>query len=199
MCQSRSASEFSNWQPRIHIVGASGSGTTTLGQALSARLGMPQFDTDDFFWVKTDPPYQTSRAVPERQAMLRAALDGVPSGWVVSGSLVKWGDAFIPRFDLVVFLTLPPEIRMARLRAREAARYGADALALGGWAHTMHREFLEWAARYDSGGLEVRSLVAHEAWLTRVACPVLRLDSRESVEGLEAAVLRGPRSESRAG
>jgi adenylate kinase family enzyme len=183
----------------IHILGASGSGTTTLGRALSVRLGVPQFDTDDFFWVKTDPPYQTSRAVPERQEMLRAALDGVPGGWVVSGSLVKWGDAFVPRFDLVVFLTLPPEIRLARLRAREVARYGDAAIAPGGWAHTMYREFLEWAARYDSGGLEVRSLVAHQAWLARLTCPVLRLDSRESVDALEGAVLRGLRSASRAG
>jgi adenylate kinase family enzyme len=183
----------------IHIVGASGSGTTTLGRALSQRLGVPHFDTDDFFWVKTDPPYQTSRAVPERQEMLRAVLDGAPAGWVVSGSLVKWGDAFIPRFDLVVFLTLPPEIRLARLRAREVSRYGADAIAPGGWAHAMHREFLEWAARYDTGGPEVRSLATHEAWLARLTCPVLRLDSRESIAALETAVLRGARSESGTG
>jgi adenylate kinase family enzyme len=174
---------------RIHVFGASGSGTTTLGRALSQRLGVPHFDTDDFFWVKTDPPYQTSRAVPERQAMLRAALDGAPSGWVVSGSLVKWGDVFIPRFDLVVFLTLPAGIRLARLRAREVSRYGDAAIAPGGWAHTMHTEFLDWAARYDSGGLDVRSLATHEAWLTRVACPVLRLDSRDSVAALVQAVL----------
>jgi adenylate kinase family enzyme len=182
----------------IHIVGASGSGTTTLGRALSQRLGVPHFDTDDFFWVKTDPPYQTSRAVPERQAMLGAALDGAPSGWVVSGSLTKWGDAFIARFDLVVFLTLPTEIRLARLRAREVSRYGEAAIAPGGWAHTMHTEFLDWATRYDSGGADVRSLAVHEAWLARLTCPVLRLDSRESVAALEAAVLRGLRSESRA-
>jgi adenylate kinase family enzyme len=173
----------------IHILGASGSGTTTLGRALSARLGVPHFDSDDFFWVKNDPPYQTSRTVPERQAMLRAALDGAPSGWVVSGSLVKWGDAFIPRFDLVVFLTLPTEIRLARLRAREVSRYGDAAIAPGGWAHTMHKEFLEWAARYDSGGLEVRSLAMHEAWLAHVPCPVLRLDSRNPVDALVQAVL----------
>lgn len=123
--------------------------------------------------------------------MLGAALDGAPGGWVVSGSLVKWGDPFIPRFDLVVFLSLPPEIRMARLKAREIARYGAAALAPGGWAHKMHSEFLEWAARYDTDGIEVRSRVTHDSWLARVPCPVLRLDSRESVAALADAVMRG--------
>ena len=41
---------------RIHILGASGSGTTTLGRALAARLQCPHFDTDDCFWLPTDPP-----------------------------------------------------------------------------------------------------------------------------------------------
>jgi Shikimate kinase len=41
---------------RIHILGASGSGTTTLGRALAERLQYPHFDTDDSFWVPTDPP-----------------------------------------------------------------------------------------------------------------------------------------------
>jgi adenylate kinase family enzyme len=34
---------------RVHILGASGSGTTTLGMALSARFGYAQLDTDDFY------------------------------------------------------------------------------------------------------------------------------------------------------
>jgi len=34
---------------RVHIVGASGSGTTTLGRALATQLGCPHVDTDDVF------------------------------------------------------------------------------------------------------------------------------------------------------
>jgi hypothetical protein len=37
---------------RIHILGASGSGTTTLGHALAARLQCPHFDTDAYFWYQ---------------------------------------------------------------------------------------------------------------------------------------------------
>jgi adenylate kinase family enzyme len=46
---------------RIHILGASGSGTTTLGRALSERLQCPHFDTDNYFWLPTDPPWVQSR------------------------------------------------------------------------------------------------------------------------------------------
>src|SRR5438128_874343 len=42
---------------RLHILGASGSGTTTLGRALAEGLQCPHFDTDDYFWLPTDPPF----------------------------------------------------------------------------------------------------------------------------------------------
>ena len=44
--------------PRIHITGASGFGVSTLGGALAARLGCAHLDTDDFYWLPTDPPYR---------------------------------------------------------------------------------------------------------------------------------------------
>ena len=100
---------------RVHIVGASGSGTTTLGRALAGRLGFTHLDTDDFYWLPGDPPFQHVRERGARQALLGAALAREP-GWVLSGSLCGWGDGFIPLFDLVVFLWIPPEVRMARLR-----------------------------------------------------------------------------------
>ena len=44
--------------------------------------------------------------------------------WVLSGSLSGWGDPLVPKFDLVVFLFVPNEVQMQRLRAREIQRYG---------------------------------------------------------------------------
>jgi hypothetical protein len=35
--------------------------------------------------------------------------------WVLSGSVMSWGDPLIEKFDAVVFLTLAPLTRMARL------------------------------------------------------------------------------------
>jgi len=75
-----------------------------------------------------------------------------------------------------LFLKLSPSIRMERLIAREKERYGSRILA-GGDMEKIHRDFLEWAARYDEGGMEVRSLALHEHWLGSLPCPVLRLDS----------------------
>lgn len=108
---------------RVHILGASGSGTSTLALALSARLGCPHHDVDSYFWLPSDPPFQHIREREARCALLGPELEK-PGGWVLSGSLCSWGDIYIPLFDLVVFLWIPHDLRMTRLAAREVARYG---------------------------------------------------------------------------
>jgi hypothetical protein len=92
---------------RIHILGASGSGTTTLGCALAERLQCPHFDADDYFWLPTDPPFTHQRERTQRQRLLMDDLTAHDS-WVVSGSLCGWGDVAIPLFELVVFLAIDP-------------------------------------------------------------------------------------------
>ena len=126
--------------------------------------------------------------------MLESTLAGC-SAWVLSGSLCGWGDPLIPRFELIVFLAVPVDLRMQRLRARELARYGHDAIAPGGRLHEAHVAFLEWAARYDHADVTERSLALHEAWLAAMPVPVVRLEGDRPVAAqlaaLEAAVDAG--------
>jgi adenylate kinase family enzyme len=176
---------------RIHVMGASGSGTTTLGHHLGARLAIPHLDTDDFFWMPTDPPYTTLRPVPERLELLQVEMAGCPEGWVLTGSALKWGTELEALYDLIVFLTIDPALRMERILSRERERYGARILSGGDMAETS-RKFLDWAASYDTAGPEQRSRVAHEAWLLTQTAPVLRLGSARSVEDLVEEVLDNP-------
>lgn len=174
----------------IHITGASGSGTTTLGRALAERLGWVHLDSDDFFWVKTDPPFQTKREAQERTDLLLAALGKAPA-WILSGSIMGWSRLEPPGFDLVIFLSLPSDIRMERLRAREEERYGAPALEPGGDRYRESIEFLDWAGAYEQAETVGRNRIAHERWLVEQTCPILRLDSMESVQhNVEAVVDR---------
>jgi len=171
---------------RVHITGASGSGTTTLGRALAGRWACQHFDTDDFLWLPSDPPYRMVRPRAERLALAQTALAD-RDRWTLSGSLSGWGDPLIPLFDLVVFLTVPTEERLARLVRRETQRFGA-AVAPGGAMHDSHVEFLIWAGSYDDGDASQRSRALHEAWLAALPCPVLRLDGRGALSGLVGAV-----------
>lgn len=174
---------------RVHILGASGSGTTTLAKALATHLGCPHYDADSYFWLPSDPPFQHIRDVEPRRVMLSADLEK-PGGWVLSGSLCGWGDIYILLFDLVVFLWIPHDLRMARLAAREVARYGAEAIGPGGAMHAGSVGFLKWAVGYDEGGLETRSLRIHNDWLATLPGPVLHLEGDATVEANLAAVLR---------
>ena len=165
---------------RIHILGASGSGTTTLGRALAERLQCAHFDTDDYFWLPTDPPFTHQRACTERQQLLMDDLTG-QDAWVVSGSLCGWGDVAIPLFELVVFLWVPHEVRMDRLHRRVQARF-RERLLPGGDMHESSQAFLARAASYDDGGLDMRSRRLHEEWLGMLPCPILCFEGEYSIE-----------------
>ena len=174
----------------IHITGASGSGTTSLGLALAEEMDILHLDADDFFWLPTDPPFTTPRSRDERTALLLKSAQP-ERGWILSGSTLTWGARIEPLFDLVVFLRVEPELRMQRIRQRETVRYGVR-IQPGGDMVAKSREFVEWAARYDTAGPEQRSLVAHEQWLATQKCPVLRLDSSRSIADLVREVRGHP-------
>jgi adenylate kinase family enzyme len=174
--------------PHIHILGASGAGTSSLGAAVAVSLGIPHLDSDRFYWLPTEPPFTAARPREARVAMLVAAAPA-DGDWVLSGSAINWAKPLEPLYQLIVYLRLDREVRLARLKAREAARYGAR-IAPGGDLAAAHAEFMAWAAQYDTAGPELRSRVAHEAWLARQAAPVLRLDAALPVNELVPAVLK---------
>jgi adenylate kinase family enzyme len=172
---------------KIHILGPAGSGATTLGRALAIRLGGACFDADDYLWLPTPIPYAVRREREKRQRLLLSDMANQES-WVLSGSVCGWGDIYIPSFDLVVYLRLPQQVCLARLRQREHDRFG-DALLPGGYMHETYTKFMEYAALYDEGDESVRSRRLHERWLGELPCPVLRIETDLPVEDRVELVL----------
>ena len=162
---------------RIHITGASGSGTSTLAAALACRLGLACLDGDHYFWLRAEPPFVDKRSADERLAMLSRDLQAGPA--VLGGSIVGWGAEVEDAFDLIVFLCLQAPIRLARLRERELRRFGA-----------VDEAFIEWAGQYDEGPTEGRSLAKHRAWLAERRCPVLVLQGDMTVDERVERVLQ---------
>jgi adenylate kinase family enzyme len=173
---------------RIHITGAAGAGVTSLGRALADAFATPHHDTDDYFWQPTIPPYQKKREMTDRLRLMHEMFLG-RADWVLSGSLEGWGDPIIAHFDLVVFLYTAKEIRLRRLRAREARHFGADAVVAGGWRYQETEDFIEWASHYDAGDREGRTFEKHQAWLAKLPCPVVRLDGARPLPELVEAVI----------
>lgn len=159
---------------RIHIFGASGSGTTTLGKELANILSFKHFDTDDYFWLPPKLSFSQKRERKERQELLMKDLKSTDK-WVLSGSLTDWGDIFIPFFDAVVYLWIPKDIRMKRLLEREEERYGAD-IKPGGMRYNQFIEFINWAEKYDDAGTDMRSRRLHDDWLAKIDCRIIKIE-----------------------
>lgn len=165
---------------KIHIFGASGSGVSTLGRALALELQIPFFDADDYYWKQTDPPFIEANQIDERKSLLKDALADNKS-WVVSGTLVSWGDSIQEKFDFAIYLSVPTEERLLRVKKREAERFGSR-IEVGGDMHEAHLKFLDWAAQYDEGFMGGRSKPKHEAWIRTLKCPVFRIDGIVSTQ-----------------
>lgn len=164
----------------IHIYGASGSGTSTLGRKISEELDYKFMDTDDYFWLPTDPRYTTKRSKEERLALMKKDIlenDNV----VISGSLVDWGDELIPLFTLAIRMVTDTEIRIGRLMIREKKKFG-DRIMPGGDMYTSHTEFIEWARKYDTGSVNMRSKEKHDEWQKLLMCKQIVLNGADDLE-----------------
>lgn len=168
---------------RVAVLGASGTGKTTLAEALATHLAIPHFDSDAYYHRPTDPPYREPRPPEERRALLERDLAPHPS-WTLSGGALAWTPRPALEPTLLVFLDLPMELRLERLLARERARFGDRLLPNGDMADD-HREFMAWTRGYDDGSAEgTNTRPLHESILRDATCRVLRLVGPMSRETL---------------
>jgi adenylate kinase family enzyme len=174
---------------RIHVLGAPGTGTTSLGRGLARALSIPQFEADDFLWQPTTPPYQQRLPVPARTKKL-AEMVRQNSQWVISGSMGGWGECSKPLLSSAIYLMAPTDIRLQRITEREFRRFGKAACAPGGFMHARYQDFLKMASSYDKSELKNRrSAASHQDWLKDLSCRVIRIDGRASIaEVLQTAL-----------
>ena len=171
---------------RIHVTGASGAGVTTLGLALAQALGQPHHDTDDYYWMPTDPPYQVVRPLPDRLRLMREMFLE-RRGWVLSGSIGEWAPEITPLVELVVFVRTATDERSRRLVAREVRRQGRPAAEI--LADADFIAFHDWALRYEAAEAPSRNLARHERWLADLTVPVVRVDGAAPLASLTETVL----------
>ena len=159
---------------KIHIFGASGTGTTTLGYDLSQVYGWKHLDADDYYWEKTLPPFQSKIPLIRRNANIKT--DFLKNeNCIISGSMVSWGMEWKAAFDLAVFLYVPAEVRLKRLLDREKQRYG-ELLKTDEKTIADSKAFIDWARKYDDRNFEGRSITQHEKWIEQLDSVVVKLE-----------------------
>lgn len=164
----------------IYIFGASGSGTTTLGKKICEELGFTHMDTDNYFWMPTEPKFMYKRPKKERIEWMKKDINN-SENVVISGSLTDWGDELIPYFTLAVRIEMKQSVRIERLLKREKERYGSR-IDPNGDMYQQHIEFIEWAKSYDNGGLDIRSKAMHDESEKSFKCKILYLDGEDGLD-----------------
>jgi len=101
---------------RIAVVGATGSGKTTLAKMLSERLGIPHVETDAIYWGKNWTPISIE--------IFRQRMDAATQGdrWVIDGNYSKVRDLVWGRADTLVWLDYPFWLVLWRLLGRTVPR-----------------------------------------------------------------------------
>ncbi|KAG6330608.1 hypothetical protein ID866_8481 [Astraeus odoratus] len=139
---------------RVHIVGNSGVGKSTLGAELAAILNVPYIALDPIFW---NPDWTPSTA-EEFQAKVQQRLAASERGWVVDGNYTsKIGNVIDERRTDVVWLDPPFFLYFPRLVMRTLGRLiGRTEVCAPGCGETLKSVFvskdsiLYWAITHHS-------------------------------------------------
>ena len=180
----RRASQVGN---RIHVIGNSSSGKSTLAARLADALDAPLVELDAINWQPgwvglnaTDPE--------EFKRRIREATRG--ERWVVAGSYSKFSqETFWPRLDTVVWLDLPLPVVVLRFLRRSWKRWRSRELVWGNnrerfWRHFMiwrgHDSLLVWIITQH--GRKRRDMLAHVSDPRWAHIRFVRLRSPRAVE-----------------
>ena len=157
----------------IIICGMNGSGKSTLGCALAESLGWRFIDNENLYFPKADPahPYAAERTQAEVEQLL---LEEVRQDerFVFAAVRGNYGEAVLPHYKAAVLVEVPRETRLARVKARSFAKFGAR-MQPGGDLYESEKRFYDLiAARPEDYATR---------WLDLVDIPLLRVDGTRPV------------------
>lgn len=158
----------------IIVCGMNGAGKSTLGRALAQKLGYRFIDIEDMYFPKTDPNYLYSapRTEKEVEARLMEEILGCKA-FVLAAVKGNYGERIAGSFDLAVYVDVPKDVRMERIKKRSYDKFGERVMP-GGDLYGRERRFFEMCENRDEH--------IAENWVKTLNCPVIRVDGLRMVE-----------------
>lgn len=187
---------------RIHVIGNSSSGKSTLAARLAGALGAPLIELDAINW---QPGWVGLNATDPEELKRRIHEATQGDRWVVAGSYTKFSqESFWPRLDTVVWLDLPLPLVVSRFLRRSWKRWRSGELIWGTnrecfWPHFMiwrgHESLLVWIITQH--GRKRRDMLAYVSDPRWAHIRFVRLRSAREVEEFagSATTAGGPRAE----
>ena len=114
---------------RIHVIGNSCSGKSSLGSHLASALSIPFVELDALNW---EPGWVGLNATDPEEFERRISQATEGDGWVVAGSYTRFSQrVFWPRLETVIWLDLPRHVLIRRVLMRSWIRWRPKELLWG--------------------------------------------------------------------
>jgi adenylate kinase family enzyme len=101
---------------RLFIIGAAGSGKTTLSKELGNKLNIKPINLDDLFWNNALNAYGIRRNEVERDKMLDEEIS--KSSWIIEGAYISWPIKAMNHADRIIYINTPKNIINYRIWKR---------------------------------------------------------------------------------
>ena len=143
-----------------------------MGAALAKELNFKHMDIENYYFTQSDNPYASARTRDEVEVLLLEDIKQNPC-FVFSAVNGNMNSEINSCYDLVVYLEVPLELRMKRIRQRAYEKFG-DRVLPGGDMYEQEEKFFAFAKK--------RTPEKIEEWLKTLTCRVIRLDGTKAVE-----------------
>ena len=159
---------------KIVLCGGNGAGKSTMGRALAKTLKLRFLDIEQYYFPDRLPneAYGPARSQEEVTAMLLEDLKK-PEGCVLAAVKADYSREIGSLLTVAVYIDVPKEIRMQRIRQRSHDKFG-DRMLPGGELYEQERRFFDMVQkRTDEPILQ---------WLSSMRIPVIRMNGLLPVE-----------------
>ena len=155
----------------IAIVGANGSGKTTLGKYLANLLGYTHMDVEDYYFKDSKIPYTNPRTREEVKELLFVDIKKQDQ-FILSSVNCDFGDDINAMYDCVIYIKVPLEIRLNRVKQRSVDKFGSRVLE-GGDMYEQEQGFFRFVAS--------RTMDKTDTWLQNIKCPIIYINGTEPI------------------
>lgn len=156
----------------IAIVGANGSGKTTMGKKLADLLGYKHMDIEDYYFKKSEIPYTNPRTREEVQKLMQADVKKNDK-FIISAVNCDLGEYINSLYNYVIYIQAPLDIRLERVRKRSFDKFG-NRILVGGDMYKQEQKF------FDS--VVSRTMKKTDRWVKKLKCPVIYIDGTKPIE-----------------
>lgn len=159
---------------KIIVCGGNGAGKSTLGKQLAQQLGWKFMDIEDYYFPEknADYDYATARTRDEVADLLVEDMQKYDD-FVLASVKGNYGEAVTSMFNCAVFISVPKEIRMERVKKRSYQKFG-DRMLQGGDLYEQEQSFFDMVER--------RSEKDVTDWLQSMNIPVIQVDGTQSID-----------------